>query len=120
MEKFTGIDYVDFRNCQNRYGQFSWSKNDSNYLGIKIKVFNKSDNKPYRLVQMLTMEELDFNHYKRLRNQLVIGAKNFGGELNLPALEKSTTPRDMDEQFQLAHSCYEGLQCKACHVLEIH
>ena len=29
LDKLTCTDYVDFGKCQGRYGQFSWSKNDS-------------------------------------------------------------------------------------------
>ena len=54
-------DYVDFEKSQDRVGQFFWSKNDSNYLDVKLKVFKKDDNKEFRLVQSLTMGEADFN-----------------------------------------------------------
>ena len=118
MEQFTCTDYVDFRKCQNRYEPFSWSKTDSNYLDIKMKVFKKSDNKQYPLVQKLTKEESDSNQFKRLGSQSALAAKIFAGELVLPALAKPTTPKDMDEQLKLAHSLFEGRQCIACHVFE--
>ena len=41
LEKLTRTDYVDFGKCQGRFGRFSWSKNDSNYLDVKLKVFRK-------------------------------------------------------------------------------
>ena len=31
LDKLTCIDYVDFGKCQDSFGQFSWSKNDSNF-----------------------------------------------------------------------------------------
>ena len=31
LDKLTCADYVGFGKCQDRFGQFSWSKNDSNY-----------------------------------------------------------------------------------------
>ena len=45
MDKLIFSDYVAFRKCENRFRQFSWSKNDSNYLDVKLKVFKKNDNK---------------------------------------------------------------------------
>ena len=50
LDKLTCTDYVDFGNCQNKIGQFSWSKNDSNYSDVKLKVFRKDDKKDFRLV----------------------------------------------------------------------
>ena len=61
LDKLTCTDYVDFGKCQDRFGLFSWSKNDSNYLDVKLKVFRKDDKKEFRLVQNLTMGEADFN-----------------------------------------------------------
>ena len=34
MDKVTFTNYVDFGNCQDRVGRFSWSENDSNYLDL--------------------------------------------------------------------------------------
>ena len=53
-------------------------KNDSNYLDVKLWVFKKDDNKDFRLVQNLTMEEAGCNQVMRLRNQLVIATENLG------------------------------------------
>ena len=50
LDKLACTDYVDFAKCQDRFGQFSWSKNDSRYLDVKRKVFNKDDSKEFRLV----------------------------------------------------------------------
>ena len=79
-DKLTCTDYVDFGKCQDRFGQFSWSKNDSNNLDVKLKVFRKDDKKEFQLVQNLTMGEADFNLFMRLRNQLVDAAENFARE----------------------------------------
>ena len=68
LDKLTCTDYVDFGKCQDRFGQFSWSRNDSNYLDVKLKVFKKDDNKEFGLVQNLTMGEEDFNQFMQLRN----------------------------------------------------
>ena len=51
LDKLTCTDYVDFGKYQDRFGRFSWSKNDSNYLDVKLKVFRKDDKKKFRLVQ---------------------------------------------------------------------
>ena len=76
LDKLTCTDYVDFGKCQDRFGRFSWCKNDSNYLDVKLKVFKKDDNKEFQLVQNLTMGEADFNQFMQLRNQLVSAAEN--------------------------------------------
>ena len=103
LDKLTCTDYVDFGKCQDRLGRFSWSKNDSNYLDVKLKVFRKDDRKEFRLVQNITMGEADFNQFMRLRNQLVNAAKNFAREENLTPVPIPTMSRDMDEQLKLAH-----------------
>ena len=43
LDKLTCTDYVDFGKCQDRFGQFSWYKNDFNYLNIILKVFKRED-----------------------------------------------------------------------------
>ena len=103
LDKLTCTDYVDFGNCQDRFGRFSWSKNDSNYLDVKLKVFRKDDKKEFRPVQNLTMGEADFNQFMQLRNQLVNAAENFAREENLTPVLIPTMFKDMDEQLKLAH-----------------
>ena len=103
LDKLTCTDYMDFRNCQDRFGRVSWSKNDSNYFDVKLKVFKKDDNKEFRQAQNLTMGDLDFNQFKRLRSQLVNAAENFAGEENLFPVLIPTMSRDMDEQLKLVH-----------------
>ena len=61
LDKLTCTDYVDFGKCQDRFGQFSWSKIDSHFLDVKLKMFNKNDNREFRPVQNLTMGEADSN-----------------------------------------------------------
>ena len=107
LEILTGTDFVDLRRCGDRFGQFSFSKIDSNYLDVKLKVFKKDDDKDFRLVQNLTMGEADFNQFMRLRNQLVIAAENFVREENLTPVLIPTLSRDMDEQLKLAHKVVE-------------
>ena len=74
-----------------------WSKNDSNYLDVKLKVFRKDDKKEFRLVQNLTKEEADFNQFMRLRNQLVNAAENFVREENLTPGLIPIMSKDMDQ-----------------------
>ena len=78
LDKLTCEDYVDFGKSQDRFGRISWSKNDSNYLDIKLKVFKREDtNTEFQLRQNLSMGEADFNQFVRQRNQLVVAADNF-------------------------------------------
>ena len=39
LEKLTCANYLNFGKRQDRFGRSSWSKNDSNYLDGKLKVF---------------------------------------------------------------------------------
>ena len=61
--KLTCTDYVDFGKSKDRFGRLSWSRNDSNYLDVKLKVFKKDDNKEFQLVQILTLQEADFHQF---------------------------------------------------------
>ena len=61
LDKLTCTDYVNFGKCQDRFVRFSWSKNDSNYLDVKLKVFGKDDKKDFRLAQNLTMGDTNLN-----------------------------------------------------------
>ena len=110
LDKLTCTDYVDFGKCQDRFGRFSWSKNDSNYLDRKLKVFER-DNKSaeFRLRQNLSMGETDFNQFIRLRNQLVVAADNFLREQNLSPVLQSTLSKDMEEQLKLVHKVIDVL-----------
>ena len=102
LNKLTCTDYMDFGKRQDRFGRFSWSKNNSNYLDVKLKVFRNDDEKEFRLVQSLTMGEADFNQFVRLRNQLVNAAENIARE-NLTRVLIPAMSKDMDEQIKLAH-----------------
>ena len=94
---------MDFGKFQDIFEQFPWSKNDSDYLDVILKVFKKDENKEFRLVQNLTMGEADFNQFMRLKNQLVNAAENFTSEENLMPVLIPTMSRDIDEQLKLAH-----------------
>ena len=103
LDKLTCTDYVDFGKCQDRFGQIPWSRNDSNYLDVKLKVFRKDDKKEFRMVQNLTMGEADFNQFMRLRNQLVNAAEKFAREKNLTPVLIPITSKYLDEQLKLPH-----------------
>ena len=45
LDKLTCTNYVDFGTFQDKFGNFSWSENDPNYLDVKHKVFKKDDKK---------------------------------------------------------------------------
>ena len=109
LNKLTCTDYVDFGKCQDRFGQLSWSKNDSNSLDLKLKVFRKYDKKEFRLVQNLTMGQADFNQFMRLRNQLINAAEKFARKADLTPVLIPTISRDMDEQLKLAHKVVDVL-----------
>ena len=103
LDKLTCTDYVDFGKCQDKCGQFFWSKNGSNYLDENLKAYKKNDSKEFRLVQIFTMGEADFNQLMQLRIELVIAAGNFGRGENLPHCLIPTVSQDMDEQLKLVH-----------------
>ena len=104
LDKLTFTDYVDFGKSQDRFGRFSWSKNDSNYLDNKLKVFKREDkNAEFRLRQNLSMGEADFKQFIRQRDQLVVAAYNFLREENLSPVLQSTLCKDLEEQLKLVH-----------------
>ena len=104
LDKLTCVDYVDFGQSSDRIGRFSWTKNDSNYLDIKLKVFKREDkNADFRLRQNLAMGEADFNQFIGQRNQLVVAADNFLREQNLSPVLQSTLSEDIEEQLKLVH-----------------
>ena len=50
LDKPTSTIYVVLGKRHDKLGHFSWPKIDSNDLDVKLKVFNKDDNKEFRLV----------------------------------------------------------------------
>ena len=94
---------MDIGKCQDKIGQFSWSKKDSNHLNVKLEIFQKDDNKDFQLVQSPTRGEIDFNQFMRLRNQLVNAAENFAREENLFTVLILKKSKNMDEQLKLSH-----------------
>ena len=94
---------MDFAKRQDRFGRFSRSKNDLNYLEVTLKVIKRDDIKEFRLVQNLTMGEAHFTQFMRLRNQLVNAAESFAIEKKLTPVLVPTMFKDMHEQLKLAH-----------------
>ena len=108
LDKLTCTDYVDFGKSQDRFGRFSWSKNDSNYLDIKLKVFKREDkNAEFRLRQNFSMGETDFNQFIQQRNKLLVAADNFLRDENLSPVLQSTLCKDMEEQLKLVHKAID-------------
>ena len=104
LDKLACTDYVDFGKSSDRFGQFSWTKNDSIYLDIKLKVFKREDkNAEFRLRQNFSMREADFYQFIRQRNQLVVAADNFLREQNLKPVLQSKLSKDIEEQLKLVH-----------------
>ena len=93
-----------FASVKRDLDDFLWTENNSNYLGIKPKVFNRENKKAeFRLRQNLSMGEADLIQFIRQRNQLVVAADNFLREQNLPPVLQSTLSKDMEEQLKLVH-----------------
>ena len=112
LDKLACTDYVDFSKSKDRFGRFYWSKNDSNYLDLKLKVFKREDkNAEFRLRQNLWMGEVDFNQFNRQRNQLVVAADNFLREENISPVLQSTLRKDMEEQLKLVHTLIDVVDC---------
>ena len=102
LDKLACTDYLDFGKCQDRFGRLSWSKNDSDYSEIKLKVFKRENkNAEFQLRQNLSLGKADFNQFIRQRNQLVVVADNFHREQNLSPVLQSTLSKDMEEQLKL-------------------
>ena len=95
---------MDFGKSLERFQRFSWTKNESDYLDIKLKVFKREDkNAEFRLRQNPSLGEADFNQLIRQRNQLVVAADNFLREQNLTPVLQTTLSKDMEERLKLVH-----------------
>ena len=93
---------MDFGRSSDKFGRFFWTKNDSNYLDIKLKVFKREDkNAEFRLRKNLSKGEADFNQFIRQRNQLVVAADIFLREQNLLPVLQSSLSKDLEEQLKL-------------------
>ena len=112
LDKLACTDYMDFGECQERFRRFSWIKNDSNYLDIKLKVFKReNENAETGLRQNLSMGEVDFNQFKRETNQLGVAADNFLREQILSPVLQSTPSKDMEDQLKLVYKVIDVVGC---------
>ena len=112
LDKLTCLNFVDFGKSSDRFGRFSLTRNDSNYLDIKPKMFKREEkNAEFRLRQNLSMGEADFNQFIRQRNQLVVAANNFLREHNLSPVLQSTLSKDMEEQLKLVQKVIDVVDC---------
>ena len=112
LDKLTCTDYVDFGKHQDRFGRFSWSKNDSNYLDIKPKLFKRENrNAVFQLRQNFTMGEADFSQFMRQKNQLAVAADNILRKQNLSPVFQSTLSKDMEEQLNLVRKVIDVADC---------
>ena len=112
LDKLACNDYVDFGKCQERFGRFSWTKNDSKYLDIQLKVFKREGkNAKVRLRQNFTMGEADFSQFIRQRNQLIVAADNFPREQDLSPVLQSTLSKEMEKQLKLVHKVIDVVDC---------
>ena len=55
------------------------------------------------------MGEADFNHSKRLGNQLVVAAEKISREVKLAPTQKKVMSTDMKEQSRLAHKMVDDV-----------
>ena len=112
LDKITCTDFEDFGKSSDRFGLFSWTKNESNYSYIQLKVFKRGDKiAEFRLRQNFSMGEADFNQFLRQRNQLVVAADIFLREQNLSSVLQSTLSKDMDEQLEIVHKVIDVVDC---------
>ena len=109
MDKSICTYYCDFGRRQDRFGKISWSKNDSNYLGVTLKVFKRDNIRDFRLVHNVTMGEVDFNQFMQLRKQRVIAAETFGREENMSPVLIPTMSIDIDDQPKKTHKAVSAL-----------
>ena len=110
-------DFVDFGKHQDRFGRFSWTKNEKNYLEIHFKVFKKDIANEFKRYQCVSLGQYDFRHFLRLRSQLIVAADNFTKEENLPYINVVGMSRDIDEQLKHVHKVIEiaeGAKRRVC------
>ena len=102
---------------QDRFGRFSWTKNEKNYLEIHFKVFKEDIANEFKRYQCVSLGQYDFKQFLRLRNQLIVAADNFTKEENLPYINVVGLSRDIDEQLKHVHKVIgiaEGAKRKVC------
>ena len=110
LDRLTCTDYVDLGKSSDRFGRFSGTKNDSNYLDIELKLFTREDkNAEFQLRQNLSIGGTDFNQSIRQRKQLAVAADIFLKEQSLPSVLQSTQSKDMEEQLKLVNKVIDAV-----------
>ena len=107
LDKLACSDYVEFGKCQDRFGRNFWSKNSTDNLHVKLKVFKKDEDKECRMAQNLTLRETDFNQFIQLSIQLVVAVRDFSKEENLPRVQVKLLAKDMEKQLKFTHKVVE-------------
>ena len=112
LDKLTCTDYVDVGTSQDKFGRFSWTKDDSNYLDGKLKLFKREQRiANFQLRQNFTMGKADYNRFIRQRNQLIVVADNFLREQSLLPVLESNLSKDKEEQLKLVHKVIDVVYC---------
>ena len=102
LDKSTSTENVDSGKIQDKFGQLSWSKVYFEYSDVKFRVFQRDDNRYFRLVQNRTMGEGDFTQFNRIKNQLVNGSDKFGREETFQSMLILRRSQDKDDPLILA------------------
>ena len=68
---------------------------------MKLKVFQRDENKQFQPAQNLANGEAAFNQFIRLRNQLAVAVRDFSKEENLLPVQVKLVEKDMEEQLKL-------------------
>ena len=76
-------------------------------FGRETQNVQESWKQKFRLEQILTQEEADFNQFIRLKNQLVVAVTDFSKKENLPRVQVKLLGKDMEEQLKLTHKVVE-------------
>ena len=112
LDKLGCTNYVDFGKCQERFGRFSWTINDSNYLDNKEKIFKRDDkNAEFQRRKNRSMGEADFNQFVRQRKQLDVAVNNFLRERCFSLVLQYTLSKDMKELLKLVHKVIDVVDC---------
>ena len=77
MDRLTCNDYVNFGNCEDKFGRLPWPKIDCNCLDVVVKDFDYVDTKNDI---KSSNEKEDFNQFSRLPSEAVDTIEHFRRE----------------------------------------
>ena len=103
LDNPTYTNYIHSGNCEDRFGHFYWSKNDSNTLDKKLKVHREDELKSFCLLQNLTKKEAGFQQLFQFSNHMVIAAEIFGREQSFVSIQMPKLVKVLSKQLKLAH-----------------